>query len=163
MAGDGDTLAIGGNHFIQAARRDVDITVVLFNNQIYGMTGGPVSPTTPVGARASTAPAGWSERAFDACTLAAAAGASYVARATSYHTQLLTRVVRNALLHKGFSLVEVMSQCPQQYGRWNRAGTPYDMLQWQKESAVRVEKARGMSSEELGDRFVIGELVSSNR
>jgi 2-oxoglutarate ferredoxin oxidoreductase subunit beta len=163
MAGDGDTLAIGGNHFIQAARRDVGITVVLFNNQIYGMTGGQVSPTTPSGARASTAPAGFSERAFDACKLAAAAGASYVARATAYHTQLLTRVARNALLHQGFSLVEVMSQCPQQYGRWNRAGTPYDMLQWQKEHAVRVEKAPSMSPEELADRFVIGELVNTGR
>ena len=160
MAGDGDTLAIGGNHFIQAARRDVDITVVLFNNQIYGMTGGQVSPTTPFGAMASTAPTGVSERAFDACMLAEAAGASYVARATAYHTQVLTRVVRSALLHEGFSLVEVMSQCPQQYGRWNKSGTAYDMLKWQKDHAVRVEKAGQMSSSELEDKFVIGELVS---
>jgi 2-oxoglutarate ferredoxin oxidoreductase subunit beta len=160
MAGDGDTLAIGGNHFIHAARRDLDITVILFNNEIYGMTGGQVSPTTPVGAKASTAPAGFSEHSFDACKLAEAAGASFVARATVYHIQLLTTVVRNALLHKGFSLVEVMSQCPQQYGRWNRAGTPLDMLQWQKEHAVRVEKAAKISPAELVDKFVIGEIVS---
>jgi len=160
MAGDGDTLAIGGNHFIQAARRDVGIKVILFNNQIYGMTGGQVSPTTPLGARASTAPAGASERAFDACKLAEAAGASYVARATAFHTQLLTRVVRNALLHEGFSLVEVMSQCPQQYGRWNKAGTAYDMLEWQKEQAVRVEKAAKMAPSELTDRILIGEFVN---
>jgi 2-oxoglutarate ferredoxin oxidoreductase subunit beta len=159
MAGDGDTLAIGGNHFIHAARRDIDITVVLFNNQIYGMTGGQVSPTTPAGAKASTAPAGFSERAFDPCKLAEAAGAGYVARATAYHTQLLTRVTRNALLHQGFSLIEVVSQCPQQYGRWNQAGTAYDMLQWQKEQAVRVEKAARMSSEALADKVVIGEMV----
>jgi 2-oxoglutarate ferredoxin oxidoreductase subunit beta len=160
MAGDGDTLAIGGNHFIQAARRDIDITLILFNNQIYGMTGGQVSPTTPLGARASTAPEGASERAFDACKLAAAAGASYVARATSYHTQLLTRVTRNALTHKGFSLVEVVSQCPQQYGRWNKVGTAYDMLQWQKEHAVRVAKAAKMPPSDLADKIVIGEFVN---
>jgi 2-oxoglutarate ferredoxin oxidoreductase subunit beta len=162
MAGDGDTLAIGGNHFIQAARRDVDITLVLFNNQIYGMTGGQVSPTTPAGAKASTAPDGFSERAFDACKLAEAAGASYVARATAYHTQLLTRLVRSALLHPGFSLVEVMSQCPQQYGRWNKTGSAYDMLQWHKDHAVRVEKARHMPPQELADKVVIGEFVNSH-
>lgn len=160
MAGDGDTLAIGGNHFIHAARRDIDITVILFNNQIYGMTGGQASPTTPLGAKASTAPTGFTEPAFDACKLAEAAGASYVARATSYHTQLLTRVVRNALLHKGFSLVEVLSQCPQQYGRWNKAGTASDMLQWQKEHAVRLQQARHMSPAELAEGIVIGEFVN---
>jgi 2-oxoglutarate ferredoxin oxidoreductase subunit beta len=159
MAGDGDTLAIGGNHFIQAARRDVGIKVILFNNHIYGMTGGQVSPTTPLGARASTAPTGTSERAFDACKLAEAAGASYVARATSYHTQLLTKVVRKALLHERFSLVEVTTQCPQQYGRWNKSGTASDMLKWQKKHAVRIEKAAKMEPSELTDKLVIGEFV----
>src|SRR4030042_3792169 len=148
MAGDGDTLAIGGNHFIHAARRDVDIKVILFNNQIYGMTGGQVSPTTPAGAKASTAPYGYNERAFDACKLAEAAGASYVARATSFHTQLLTKVVKNALLHKGFSLVEVIAQCPQQYGRWNNSGTAFDMLEWQKDKSLRVEQAAELSLEQ---------------
>ena len=160
MAGDGDLLAIGGNHFIHAARRNIDITVMLFNNQIYGMTGGQASPTTPAGARAATAPSGTVERAFDACKLAEAAGASYVARATAYHTQLLSRVVHHALLHKGFALVEVMTQCPEQYGRWNKSGTPYDMLLWQKEHAVRVEQASKMSPDELVDKFIIGEIVS---
>lgn len=159
MAGDGDTLAIGGNHFIHAARRNVDIKVILFNNQIYGMTGGQVSPTTPAGARASTAPEGYNERAFDACKLAEAAGASFVARATSYHVQLLSKVVRDAMLHKGFALIEVMTQCPQQYGRWNKSGDAFDMLMWQKENAVRVEQAARMSPEELSNKFVIGELV----
>jgi 2-oxoglutarate ferredoxin oxidoreductase subunit beta len=159
MAGDGDLLAIGGNHFIHAARRDLDITVVLFNNQIYGMTGGQASPTTPQGSRASTAPAGFTERPFDACKLAESAGASYVARSTVNHAQLLSRLVRDALCHSGFSLVEVVSQCPQQYGRWNQSGSAYDMLEWQKEHAVRVEKAAGMSPEELADKFVVGEIV----
>ncbi len=124
------------------------------------MTGGQVSPTTPLGARASTAPTGATERAFDACKLAEAAGASYVARATAYHTQLLSRVVRNALQHEGFSLVEVTTQCPEQYGRWNKAGTAYDMLKWQKEHAVRVEKAAKMELSELADKIVIGEFVN---
>jgi 2-oxoglutarate ferredoxin oxidoreductase subunit beta len=159
MAGDGDTLAIGGNHFIHAARRNVDIKVILFNNFIYGMTGGQVSPTTPAGAKASTAPDGYNERAFDACKLAEAAGASYVARATSYHTQLLTKVTREALLHKGFALIEVIAQCPQQYGRWNKSGDPYDMLMWEKDFAVRVDQSGEMTPEELGSKFVIGELV----
>ena len=160
MAGDGDTLAIGGNHFIHAARRDIDIKVILFNNQIYGMTGGQVSPTTPSGAKASTAPYGFNERAFDACNLAAAAGASYVARATSFHTQILTRVVKNALLHKGFALVEVITQCPQQYGRWNNSGTAYEMLEWQKENAVRKEQANEEMADSYGESFVIGEIVN---
>ncbi len=160
MAGDGDTLAIGGNHFIHAARRDLDITLILFNNQIYGMTGGQVSPTTPEGAKASTAPTGFSEQPFDACKLAEAAGASYVARAMVHHTQLLTRLVRNALSHRGFSLVEVISQCPQQYGRWNSSGTALDMLGWQKEHAVRLEKAAKLSPQELAGKFIIGEIVN---
>jgi 2-oxoglutarate ferredoxin oxidoreductase subunit beta len=160
MAGDGDLLAIGGNHFIHAARRNMDIKVMLFNNLIYGMTGGQVSPTTPEGAKASTAPYGFTEHPFDACKLAEAAGATYVARATSYHSQLLSKVVKNALLHKGFALVEVMTQCPQQYGRWNKAGTAYEMLEWQKENAVRVEQAGKISPEELSSKFIIGEIVN---
>ena len=159
MAGDGDTLAIGGNHFIHAARRNVDIKVILFNNFIYGMTGGQVSPTTPVGAKASTAPEGYNERAFDACKLAEAAGASFVARATSYHVQLLSKVVRDALTHKGFALIEILAQCPQQYGRWNKSGDAFDMLMWEKENTVRVEQARNMLPENLAGKFVIGELV----
>jgi 2-oxoglutarate/2-oxoacid ferredoxin oxidoreductase subunit beta len=160
MAGDGDMLAIGGNHFIHAARRNMDIKIMLFNNFIYGMTGGQVSPTTPEGAKASTAPQGFTEHPFDACKLAEAAGATYVARATSYHTQLLSKVVKNALLHKGFALVEVMTQCPQQFGRWNKSGTAYEMLNWQKDHAVRVEQAGKMSPEELSGKFVVGEIVN---
>lgn len=159
MAGDGDTLAIGGNHFIHAARRNVDIKVILFNNFIYGMTGGQVSPTTPTGARASTAPQGFKERSFDACKLAEAAGASFVARATSYHLQLISKIVRNALLHSGFALVEIMTQCPQQYGRWNKSGEAFDMLMWLKENAIRVEQTAKISSDDLAGKFVIGELI----
>ncbi len=158
MAGDGDTLAIGGNHFIHAARRNVDIKVFLFNNQIYGMTGGQVSPTTPLGGKASTAPAGSAEPAFDACKLAAAAGASYVARATSYHAQLLATLTREALQHPGFSLIEVISQCPQQFGRRNKSGSAAQMLRWQKEHAVRAERVAGLPEAELEGKLIIGKI-----
>ena len=159
MAGDGDILAIGGNHLIHAARRDVDIKVLMFNNRIYGMTGGQASPRTPSGAKASTAPEGYTERAFDACKLVEAAGATYVARATSYHVQLLSRIVRDAFSHIGFSFIEVLVQCPEQFGRWNETGTPFDMLQSFKENAVHVNRAAKMKSEELTDKFVIGKFV----
>ena len=83
-----------------------------------------------------------------------------MARATSFHTQLLTKVVKNALLHKGFSLVEVIAQCPQQYGRWNNSGTAFDMLEWEKDHSLRVEQSAELSLEQIGDRFVIGEIVN---
>ncbi len=159
MVGDGDAAAIGGNHLIHAARRDVDLTVIVFNNQIYGMTGGQVSPTTPTCARAATAPAGNQERPFDICKLAEGAGASFVARGTSYHIPELERLFRAALLYRGFSLVEVLSPCPEQYGRYNRVSDPADMLVALKEQAIRVQSARGKSPAELEGKFLIGELV----
>ena len=93
VTGDGDALAIGGNHFIHAARRNIDLTVLLFNNATYGMTGGQLAPTTPTGKVASTARQGSIDPPFDACRLAIAAGATYVARGTSYHTQQLDRLI----------------------------------------------------------------------
>ncbi len=159
MVGDGDATAIGGNHLIHAARRDVGLTVIVFNNQIYGMTGGQVSPTTPANARAATAPSGNRERPFDICKLVEGAGGTYVARGTSYHIPELERLFRAALLHPGFSLVEVMVQCPEQYGRYNQVGTAADMLRALKEKSVRVATAKGKSPAELEGKFVIGELV----
>ncbi len=161
MVGDGDATAIGGNHLIHAARRDVGLTVIVFNNEIYGMTGGQVSPTTPTAARAATAPSGNRERPFDMCQLAAGAGAGFVARGTSYHIPELERIFRSALLHPGFSLVEVMTPCPEQYGRYNKVGTASDMMLSLKERAVRVSTAKGKSAKELEGKFVIGELVHS--
>lgn len=160
IAGDGDTGAIGGNHLIHAARRNIDITAIVINNRIYGMTGGQSSPTTPFGDRASTAPYGTTERPFDLCRLAEAAGATYVARGTVYHIRQLQRIFKNAILHKGFSLVEVISQCPIYYGRYNEATSPAAMLRWQKENSVSVTAAAKMSPEELAGKIVIGELVN---
>jgi len=159
MAGDGDLAAIGGNHLIHAARRNIDITVILFNNQIYGMTGGQVSPTTPLGAVASTAPYGSPERGFDLCELARGAGATYVARGTVYHSRQLTRLFAKALKHKGFSMVEVVCPCPQQYGRYNRRGSAAEMLFWLKDHTMSVKRAETASAEELRDKVVVGEMV----
>ncbi|MCP4223028.1 MAG: 2-oxoacid:ferredoxin oxidoreductase subunit beta [Actinomycetia bacterium] len=128
VTGDGDALAIGGNHLIHAARRNIDITVMMLSNSIYGMTGGQAAPTTPEGAVASTTPAGNHELPFDACKLLIGAGASYVARtlaATPFET---TRTLADAMAHRGFSFVEVISDCPEYYGRYNQMGRGADML-----------------------------------
>lgn len=128
ITGDGDGLAIGGNHLIHAARRNVDITVLLLNNSIYGMTGGQAAPTTPTGAIASTAPGGTVEPSFDACRLLVGAGASYVARVLAATPLEMTRIMADAVAHEGFSFVEVISDCPEYYGRYNRVGRGAEML-----------------------------------
>jgi len=163
ITGDGDATAIGGNHYIHAARRNIDLTVILFNNHIYGMTGGQVSPTTPKGKRASTAPYGNFENAFNISGLAQAAGASFVARATVYNAVQLEKFIERALLKKGFSLVEVMSPCPTAYGRRNREGTPVDMILHQKENSIPANKAATMSADELAGKIVTGVLVDTDR
>jgi 2-oxoglutarate ferredoxin oxidoreductase subunit beta len=163
VTGDGDATAIGGNHYIHAARRNIDITVILFNNHIYGMTGGQVSPTTPQGKRASTAPYGNLEPTFDISGLAKAAGATFVARGTAYDAILLERMIEKAILKKGFSVVEVMSPCPTGYGRRNRLGSGVDMLKQLKASSIPFAKASKMSSEELEGKLVTGILVDIER
>ncbi|MEW6547622.1 MAG: 2-oxoacid:ferredoxin oxidoreductase subunit beta [Bacillota bacterium] len=158
LAGDGDLAAIGGNHLIHAARRNIGITCVCFNNGIYGMTSGQYSPLTPTGARASTAPYGHLEREFDLCRVVQAAGASYVARSTTYHIHQTIEYVARALRHHGFAFVEVLSQCPTYFGRGNRMGDPVKMLQWYRERAVTLAQAQRMDPEELRGRVVIGEF-----
>lgn len=159
VMGDGDALSIGGNHLIHAARRNVDITAIIVNNQIYGMTGGQFSSTTPYGAYATTAPYGNIEHAFSISELAVVAGASYVARATVYHAQLLETVIEGALKKKGFSLVEVISTCPTQFGRKNKLSDPVAMMKYLKENSVKKERAETMTALELRDKFVIGVLA----
>ena len=163
VTGDGDATAIGGNHYIHAARRNIDLTVVLFNNNIYGMTGGQVSPTTPLGKYASTAPYGNFENNFNISGLAQAAGASFVARTTVYHATQLEKYIEKAIRKKGFSVVEVVTQCPTTYGRRNREGTAVDMMMWQKENSVSVNKAKNMSEEELADKIITGILVDTEK
>lgn len=161
ITGDGDATAIGGNHFIHAARRNIDITTIIFNNNIYGMTGGQSSPLTPLASRSTTAPFGHIERSFDVGALAIAAGATYVARATAFHANMLTDLVVKGIENKGFSVIDAITQCPVSYGRKNKMGTAAKMLEWQKERAVTVQAAAKLSPEQLKDKFVIGELHRS--
>jgi 2-oxoglutarate ferredoxin oxidoreductase subunit beta len=159
VMGDGDALAIGGNHFIHAARRNIDLTALIINNSIFGMTGGQHSPATPYGMRAATTILHNIEPAFNISELAVTAGAVFVARGTTYHAQLLHQLLEKGLRKKGFSLVEIITQCPTYYGRKNRLGTTVEMMQWQRDQAVPVEKARELEPEELTDKFTIGVLV----
>jgi len=159
IMGDGDATAIGGNHFIHAARRNLNLTAIIVNNSIYGMTGGQHSPTTPYGARATTALSGNIEHAFSIAELAVSAGASLVARGTVYHAGLVAELIEMAIRKRGFGVVEVISHCPTQYGRKNGLGGPVEMLRWQKETAVTVDRAEKLSEEELRDRFSVGVLV----
>lgn len=161
ITGDGDATAIGGNHLIHAARRNIDLTVLLFNNNIYGMTGGQYSPLTPAGKKAATAPYGTLERAFDVAELARSAGATYVGRSTTYHDKLLTDLIVAGIENKGFSLIEAVTACPTGYGRRNSMRNGAEMLMWQKENAVHVKKARQMSPGELKGKIIIGELHRS--
>jgi 2-oxoglutarate ferredoxin oxidoreductase subunit beta len=161
LTGDGDCTAIGGNHFIHACRRNIDITTVIFNNNIYGMTSGQYSPLTPKGGLATTAPYGNVDRAFDIVKLAMASGATYVARSTAYHVQLLTDIIEKALSHKGFSVVEAMSQCPTYFGRKNKVGNAVDMMKLQKESAINIKAAEKLPKEKLEGKLLIGEFYNS--
>lgn len=158
LGGDGDMSAIGGNHFIHACRRNIDMTIIVFNNNIYGMTGGQYSPTTPIGAKATTAPYGMLEPDFDICKLAIAAGATFVARSTSYHALPMEKLFKEAFSHKGLSVVEIIAGCPTGYGRKNNQKTPASMLLWQKDHAVTKQMAEKMSAEELEGKFITGVL-----
>jgi len=163
VTGDGDCTAIGGNHFIHAARRNLDLTVIVFNNHIYGMTGGQVSPTTPAGKRASTAPYGNAEPSFNISGLAQAAGASFVARSTVYAALRLDKIIERAIRKKGFSVVEVYTPCPTAYGRRNKLGTGADMLLQLKQDSVTTEAAANMAAAELEGKIVTGVLVDVER
>ena len=159
VMGDGDSSSIGGNHLIHAARRNIDITAIIVNNQIYGMTGGQASPTTPFGLTTSSSPYGNLEHPFDISKLVEAAGAVFVARSTVYHTRALDKIIGQALRKKGFSVVEVMAPCVTHFGKMTGLTSPVAMMQWQKDNAVPVEKAGEMSADELQSKIVTGVLV----
>lgn len=156
ITGDGDALAIGGNHFIHACRRNIDITTILINNRIYGMTGGQFAPTTPGGAFATTAPYGNYEKQFDVVQLAIGAGASYVARGTVYHVQQLEKLIDGALTKKGFALIDTVSNCHTYYGRFNREGDAVAMITWMKKHALPIQAAKKLPPEKLKDKFLTG-------
>ena len=155
--GDGDALSIGGNHFIHAARRNIDITAIVMNNRIYGMTGGQYSPLTGYGQLATTAPYQNIDHDFDVVELATAAGATFVARTTSYHVQQMTKILKRAILHEGFSVVEVMSQCPTYFGRKNRLGSAVDMMTSFKEITTPIGSKAKQANPELIERGVFVE------
>jgi 2-oxoglutarate ferredoxin oxidoreductase subunit beta len=159
VMGDGDAFAIGGNHFVHAARRNVGLTAIVVNNQTYGMTGGQVSPTTPLDAWATTAPYGNIERPFPVAEVAAAAGAAFVARSTVYHARELQRYIAQAISREAFAVVEAVSYCHTTLGRINRWGTASDMMRRLKDESVTLEKAKGMGEKEREHKIVRGVLV----
>jgi 2-oxoglutarate ferredoxin oxidoreductase subunit beta len=162
ITGDGDALAIGGNHFIHACRRNIDITTILINNYIYGMTGGQGSPTTPGKSLSTTTPYGNVEKGFQPCHLAIGAGASFVGRSTVYHYPQMEKMIMQALEHKGFSLVEVISNCHTYFGRLNRKGDATAMFNSFKENSVTTARAKNMSEEDLAGKYIIGNLHEDN-
>jgi 2-oxoglutarate ferredoxin oxidoreductase subunit beta len=152
--GDGDAAAIGGNHFIHAARRNIDLTAIIMNNSIYGMTGGQFSPMTPFGDKSTTAPSGTIDHAFDLVELAKGAGASFVARTTTYHVKEMIKIIVKAITHKGFSMVEVLSQCPTYYGRKNKLGSAVDMMNRFKMGTTSIGSKKKTEHPELIERGI---------
>jgi len=162
-SGDGECVAIGGNHLIHAARRNVDITLIAINNFNYGMTGGQFSPTTPSSVYTSTTPYGNQEAPFDLSTLMKEAGATYIARWTTVHARQVINAIKKGIQNKGFSFIEVLAQCPTQYGRRNKLGDAVQMMEWLKANSIPKEKAEKMPPEELKGKFIIGELFADTR
>jgi 2-oxoglutarate ferredoxin oxidoreductase subunit beta len=159
VMGDGDALAIGGNHFIHAARRNIGLTAIVVNNATYGMTGGQYSPTTPTGVQTATAPYGHIEQPFPIAELAVTAGAAFVARSTVYHVQELEKQIAQAVTKEGFAVVEAMSYCHTTIGRMNRWGSAPDMMRRLKEESITLKRAEGMSEEEMRGKIVRGVFV----
>lgn len=163
FGGDGDIVGIGLSHFIHAARRNLDITVIMLNNMVYGMTGGQVAPTTPFKTKTTTTPYGSFEYPLDAAKLAATAGASYVARWTTAHSKELKDSIKEALTAQGFRFIEVISQCPTAYGRKAGFKDAGEMVKWFKENAVPIEKAEKLGEEEPHEKIVVGKLLHKER
>jgi 2-oxoglutarate/2-oxoacid ferredoxin oxidoreductase subunit beta len=159
-SGDGDLFAIGGNHFIHAARRNVDLKVICVNNFNYGMTGGQFGPTTPIGARTSTTSDGNREPPFNLPFLAKASGAVYVARWTTLHVRKLKHSIEEILDKKGFSFVEVISPCPTAYGSMNKQGSSLEIMRFYRDSSeVRHGIDPGEASIGLKSKIIVGKFV----
>jgi len=158
VTGDGDCTAIGGNHLIHAARRNIDLKVILINNNIYGMTGGQCSPTTPHDAIATTAPYGNIEPDFNVCNLAMGAGASFVARTTAFHVQEMQGIIKDAMEHPGFSLIEVISACPVIYGRLNKKGGAPQMMKEFRDNSIPLAAVDKLPPEKVEGKIIRGIL-----
>ena len=164
VTGDGDALAIGGNHFIHTCRRNIDLTVLVMTNATYGMTGGQYSPTTPIGAVATTSRYGSIEPPFDTCEMAKAAGATFVARGTAYHTLELEKTIYEALEHKGTSVVDIIDACPTYYGRANKYKSATHMMEAiEKDGTVNVKQADKLPPEKLEGKILRGVLHKVDR
>jgi len=159
FGGDGDIAGIGLNHLVHAARRNLEITVIMVNNMVYGMTGGQVAPTTPEGARTTTTPYGNIENPLNTAELMVSAGAVYVARWTVCHIFHLKRSIKKALKKEGFSFIEVISQCPTSFGRRIGMRRAIDMIKWFRDNSIPIQKARTMKKEELKGKIIIGEFI----
>jgi 2-oxoglutarate ferredoxin oxidoreductase subunit beta len=163
-SGDGDLTAIGGNHFIHAARRNMDLTVILINNMIYGMTGGQAAPTTPVGATASTTPHGNFEETFNLPFLAESCGAVYVARWTAHHVRHLTKSIKEALAKKGFSFVEILAPCPTLYSRRNKLGDGLDQMEFYRDnSEIKNGADTKTVTLDFQGKITVGKFVDKER
>ena len=164
FAGDGDAAAIGGNHLIHAARRNVDVTMIMVNNLTFGMTGGQVAPTTLRSLKTTTTPFGNLEESFDLCKLVAAAGGTYVARASTFRPRLAINAIKKALGHSGFSFVEIISQCPTNFGRKAiGSGQAVNGVKWIEEQSLTRQESSKLSGEELVDKFILGTYVDTTR
>jgi 2-oxoglutarate ferredoxin oxidoreductase subunit beta len=163
FGGDGDIVGIGMSHFIHAARRNLDILVIMVNNMVYGMTGGQVAPTTPLKSKTTTTPYGSFEHPLDAARLATTAGANYVARWTTINTNELKEAIKKALRLKGFRFIEVVSQCPTAFGRRVGFKDAGEMLKWFKQNQIPLIEAERMSEEQLMGKIIVGEFVRKER
>ena len=164
FAGDGDAAAIGGNHLIHAARRNLDVTMIVVNNLTFGMTGGQAAPTTLQRLRSTTTPFGNLEEPFDLCKLVVAAGGTYVARTSTLRPRPAITMIKKALEHKGFSFVEVISQCPTNFGRKAiGTGDTVEGVKWIDEHSLTIQQADKLPDEELGDKFVLGTFIDVER
>lgn len=155
--GDGDAVAIGGNHLIHAARRNIDLTAIIMNNAIYGMTGGQFSPMTPRGSRTTTAPFGTFSTPFDIVALAKGAGATFVARTTTYHVKEMIRIMAKAISHKGFAVLEILSQCPTYFGRKNELGSAVEMMKRFKTDTAPIGSKKKVENPDLLERGIFVE------
>jgi 2-oxoglutarate ferredoxin oxidoreductase subunit beta len=163
VSGDGDLFAIGGNHFIHAARRNMGIKVLCVNNFNYGMTGGQQGPTTPLESMTTTSPYGNIEHPFNLVHLAAASGAVYVARWTTLHVRRLTQSIKKMMQKKGFCFIEVISPCPEIFGRYNKMRSGLEMMQWFKKASVVESFSDPAKADITPDRIVVGEFVDMEK
>jgi 2-oxoglutarate ferredoxin oxidoreductase subunit beta len=164
FSGDGDLVSIGGNHFIHAARRNIDLTVICVNNFIYGMTGGQAGPTTPISAKSTTTPYGNFEFPFNLPHLAAAGGAVYVARWTVFHVRRIISAIKEAMQKKGFSFVEIISPCPTTYGRRNKFGDALETMRYYKANSEIKHGADPASvGIDLKGKIILGKFVDAER